>query len=69
MFYTDRIKNLTAISPQLSRVWIRTGNPKMPLKSVWINEFALHELSSGNGVLRYDSETAELAEDHLLLAA
>ena len=69
MLYIDRIKNLTAISPQLSRVWIRTGNPKMPLKSVWINEFALQELSSGNGGVKYDSETAELAEDHLLLAA
>ncbi len=69
MLYTDRIKNLTAVYPQLCRVWIKTGDPRMPLKSVWMNESALHELSSGNGVMKCDSETTELAEDHLSLAA
>ena len=44
MLFKDRIKNLTAVYPRLSRVWINTGDPKMPLKGVWIAESCLHHI-------------------------
>ena len=69
MLYTDRIKNLTAAYPKLSRVWIKTDNPRMPLKSVWISESALHRSIAENHVAQPDREAAELTEDHLLCAA
>jgi hypothetical protein len=66
MLLTTRINNLTMVRPTLSRVWIKTGNPRMPLKSVWIDELNLHRLAgedcTGNDVV-------ELAEDHLAFAA
>jgi len=57
MLYTNRIKNLTAVYPPLSRVWIKTGDPRMPLKSVWIDEVALYTMAT---------EESELVEDHLV---
>jgi|HubBroStandDraft_1064217.scaffolds.fasta_scaffold1641968_1 hypothetical protein len=57
MLYTDRIKNLTAVYPPLSRVWIKTEDPRTPLKSVWIDEVALHVMAT---------EESELVEDHLV---
>ncbi len=35
-----------AVQPQLSRVWIETGDPQMPLKSVWIDEPELHSMTT-----------------------
>lgn len=69
MLYTDRIKNLTAAYPKLSRVWIKTDNARLPLKSVWISESALHNAVNENCFAQSDTETPELTEDHLLLAA
>ena len=69
MLYTDRIKNLTAAYPKLSRVWIKTGDARTPLKSVWISEPALHEAAYGDGEAQCDTETADLTEDHLFRAA
>ena len=66
MLYKDKIKNLTAIYPELSRVWIKTGDPRTPLKGVWIDESQLRQTMS---VAEDDNETAELAEDHLAFAA
>ncbi|HTV66085.1 MAG TPA: hypothetical protein VMD98_10790 [Bryocella sp.] len=59
----------TAVHPQLSRVWIKTNDPKMPLKSVWINEAQLHGFGSQACIAERESETRELADDHLALAA
>jgi hypothetical protein len=69
MLYTDRIKNLAAIYPELSRVWIKTGDPKMPLKGVWIDESKLRRVTNESCEVKADNETTELAEDHLALAA
>ncbi len=69
MLYTDRIKNLTSAYPKLSRVWIKTEDPRTPLKSVWISESALRQAISQNSAVPRESETAELTEDHLLCAA
>ena len=69
MLYTDRIKNLAAVYPKLSRVWIKTDNPRMPLKSVWISETALHRALDQSHSPQCRAETAELAEDHLLCIA
>ena len=55
-----------AIHSQLSRVWIKTGNPRMPLKGVWIDEAKLK--APGNEACVAEPET-ELAEGHLVLAA
>jgi len=57
MLYTSRIKNLAAAYPKLSQVWIKTEDPRMPLKSVWIDEVALHTMAT---------EESELVEDHLV---
>jgi hypothetical protein len=61
--------NCAQIYPQLSRVWIRTGDPRMPLKSVWINEAKLHHLATEAGRANRESETAGVSEDNLSLAA
>jgi len=67
MLFQDRIKNLMTAYPRLSRVWIKTDNPRLPLKSVWIDESALHRAASETGTAA--EETAEFAEDHLLRVA
>jgi hypothetical protein len=69
MRYTDRIKNLAPLYPELSRVWIKTDNPRQPLKSVWISESALRNSDHENCGFRCEAEIAELSEDHLLLVA
>lgn len=68
MLFKDRIKNLTAVYPQLSRVWIHTGDPRTPLKGVWINESRLHRIADQTGASSRETETTELAEDHLFVA-
>jgi hypothetical protein len=57
------------IKPQLSRVWIKTGNPRMPLRSFWIDEGKLHDHTAKAFVSACESDTQEHAEDHLILAA
>ena len=69
MLYTDRIKNLTTAYPKLLRVWIKTGDARTPLKSVWISESALRGAVYESCGAPCDAETAELTEDHLLCAA
>lgn len=41
----------------------------MPLRSVWIDESKLHWVASEACASNRESETSELAKDHLLLAA
>jgi len=65
MLYTSRIKNLTTAYPKLSRVWIKTDNPQMPLKGVWINDAELHGLAEPAGAADREHESNEVAEDHL----
>jgi hypothetical protein len=69
MQYKDRIKNLAAIYPELTRVWIKTGDPKLPLKGVWVDESKVRRMANATAVENQPSETPELAEDHLCLAA
>jgi hypothetical protein len=69
MLYKDRIKNLCAVYPELARVWIKTGDPRTPLKGVWMDESKLRSLQSKPDAEIGDNETAELTEDHLVLAA
>ena len=69
MLYKDKIKNLSAVYPDLARVWIKTADPRLPLKAVWIDESKLHRLQNDRCTANSESETAELAEDHLVLAA
>ncbi len=61
--------NRLAGNPQLSRVWIKTGNPKLPLESVWFNDAKLRAFGSDVRSAERESESPELAEDHLVLAA
>lgn len=68
MLYTDRIKNLKSIFPELSRVWIKTGDPRLPLKGVWISDSAFRNLADQSGTT-CESETADVSDDHLVLAA
>ena len=69
MRYTDRIKNLASLYPDLSRVWIKTDDPRLPLKSVWISESALRSCQHENCVCSCVTNSTEPAEDHLLLVA
>lgn len=68
MLLTNKINNLTAMYPQLSRVWIKTGDPKTPLKGIWIDDSRLHRIANEACASPRESETTELAEDHLLVA-
>lgn len=56
-------------NPQLSRVWIKTGNPKMPLKSVWINDAKRRSFANQVCAADRESESRKLTEDHLAFAA
>ncbi len=69
MLFTTRMNNLVAACPRLSRVWIKTGNPKTPLKAVWINESQLSRAMNDPCATMHEDAPAELAEDHLCLAA
>jgi hypothetical protein len=69
MLYKDRIKNLTTCYPELTRVWIKTEDPRTPLKGVWISQSALLNSVEEHSDASLDTEAAELAEDHLLMAA
>ena len=55
--------------PQLSRVWIKTGDSRMPLKSVWIDESKLRRFGREFRGSTHQGQMRELAEDHLVLAA
>jgi hypothetical protein len=68
MLLTNKINHLTVTYPQLSRVWIKTGDPRTPLKGVWIDESRLHRIADQACASPRESETTELAEDHLLVA-
>jgi hypothetical protein len=68
MLLTNKINNLTVMYPQLSRVWIKTGDPKTPLKGVWIDASRLHRIVDDACASPRESETTELTEDHLLAA-
>jgi hypothetical protein len=68
MLYTDRIKNLNSAFPEMSRVWIKTGDPKTPLKSVWISDSAFRNMAEKSDSA-CEAETADISDDHLLLAA
>lgn len=69
MQYKDKIKNLAAVYPELARVWIKTGDPTMPLKGVWIDESKLRHFQNEPRTENDENQTADLAEDHLVLAA
>ena len=69
MLLTTRINHLTGTYPQLSRVWIKTGDPRTPLKGVWIDDSQLHRTTVEAGASPRETETSDLAEDHLSAAA
>jgi hypothetical protein len=69
MLHKDGIKNLSAVYPELARVWIKTGDSRTPLKGVWIDESKLRHLQNEPCQTNGENQTAELAEDHLALAA
>ena len=69
MLFTTRINNIVTAYPKLSRVWIKTGDAKTPLKAVWINESQLGRVMHDPCVAMHGDESTELAEDHLCLAA
>lgn len=65
MLYTDRIKSLSTVYPKLSRVWIKTGDGRTPLKCVWMDEAKLNTSGSADFPREYESE---FAGEHLALA-
>jgi hypothetical protein len=69
MLFQNANHHQTNCNPQLSRVWIKTGDPRMPLKSVWINDARLRSFANEVCAAARESESPELAEDHFALAA
>ena len=69
MLFQIKNNRPATVNPQLSRVWIKTGNPRMPLKSVWINEAKLRGFADQGRAAARECASRELAEDHLVLAA
>ncbi len=69
MLFLVKTKCPFTVNSQLSRVWIKTGNPKMPLKSVWIDETKLHTDTAKFVLAAHESEAQELTDDHLAFAA
>jgi hypothetical protein len=69
MLFTTRINDIVMVYPKLSRVWIKTGDPKTPLKAVWINESQLSRAMRAPCEAMHGDEPGELAEEHLSLAA
>ncbi len=69
MLFQVKNNRPATVNPQLSRVWIKTGNPKMPLKSVWINEAKLRTFADQGRATARECANRELTEDHLVLAA
>jgi len=56
----DELK-VQSVHSQLSRVWIETGDPRTPLKSVLIDEAEMHDMANEAG-------EALLAEIEMLMA-
>lgn len=69
MLFTIRTNRIVTAYPKLSRVWIKTGDPKTPLKAIWINESQLSRAMHDTCAAWQGGEPGELAEDHLSLAA
>jgi hypothetical protein len=67
MFITTNTRILNA-RPQLTRVWINTGNLRTPLKAVWLDDAKLRSVANSDCTYQFD-QTAELSDDHLPLAA
>ena len=55
------------LNPKLSRVWIRTGNSRLPLKSVWMDESKLREFDGEICAAEQDVES-DTTDAHLVLA-
>ena len=65
MLFTSRINNIATAYPKLSRVWIKTADPRVPLKGVWTDESKLHCVTPACCSAELGDDPAELAEDHL----
>jgi hypothetical protein len=69
MLFQNRIRNIATHYPQLSSIWIKTGDKKTPLKRVWISEAELQGFLTETQMAETTDDSAELAEDHLCFAA
>jgi hypothetical protein len=69
MLFKHKIQTPTAAYPRLCRVWIKTGNARMPLKSLWIDESKLDGSAGETGASTAETENSEYADDNLRLAA
>jgi hypothetical protein len=69
MLLITRINNIVTAYPKLSRVWIKTGDPRMPLKGVWMGESRLHCEMNDVRANQHDDEPADLSDEHLCLGA
>jgi len=69
MLFTTRINDLVTAYPKLSRVWIKTGDLRTPLKGIWINESKLHAVMNDVCAPARDDEPAKLSDEHLCFAA
>jgi len=69
MFYKDRIRNIVAAYPKLAAVWIKTGDERLPLKQVWMNESQIFAQPEQSELFTTESETVEQSEDHLAVTA
>jgi len=69
MLFKNRINNIVTDLPKLSRVWIRTEDARMPLKSVWISDSDLRQLAAELGQMADEMSLPEPSDDHLVITA
>jgi len=69
MLFKNRINNIVTDFPKLSRVWIRTEDARMPLKSVWISDSDLRQLAGELGQMADEMSLPEPSDDHLVITA
>lgn len=60
-------KNIVMHYPKLSSLWIKSDEPTIPLKRVWINESAIDRLTDSPAAA--GRESAEEVDDAVPLAA
>jgi hypothetical protein len=67
--FISKINPVLDARPQLTCVWINTGDPRMPLKAVWVDETKLRSIGNPDCMHQFEDEAAELTDDHLCLGS
>jgi len=67
MLNLRKANNVLDARPRLTRVWINTGDLRMPLKAIWLDETKLRSVANAGCSQLFEDAAAELTDDHLWL--